>query len=79
MGVELKDGSAESDSKINDIRVKIPFDSNSIKLQEEKIMQLKSQEMRKLAPELDPLRIGTGWKKEDLGKVQVIGEKSIYF
>ena len=34
-------------------------------------MQLKSQEMRKLAPELDPLRIGTGWTKEDLGKVQV--------
>lgn len=31
-------------------------------------MNLKSQEMRKLAPELDPLRIGTGWKKEDLGK-----------
>ena len=27
---------------------------------------LKSQEMRKLAPEMDPLRIGTGWKKEDL-------------
>lgn len=26
-------------------------------------MNLKSQEMRKLAPELDPLRIGTGWKK----------------
>ena len=26
-------------------------------------MELKSQEMRKLAPELDPLRIGTGWKK----------------
>ena len=35
-------------------------------------MQLKSQKMRKLAPELDPLRIGTGWTKEDLGKVQVI-------
>ena len=32
----------------------------------EYIMELKSQEMRKLAPELDPLRIGTGWKKEDL-------------
>lgn len=31
-------------------------------------MQLKSQKMRKLAPELDPLRIGTGWTKEDLGK-----------
>ena len=43
---------------------------------EEKIMQLKSQEMRKLAPELDPLRIGTGWKKEDLGKVQVMVEST---
>ena len=26
-------------------------------------MELKSQKMRELAPELDPLRIGTGWKK----------------
>ena len=33
---------------------------------------LKSQEMRRLAPELDPLRIGTGWKPEDLSKPQVI-------
>ena len=33
--------------------------------------QLKSQEMRQLAPELDPLRIGTGWKPEDLSKPQV--------
>ena len=32
--------------------------------------------MRKLAPELDPLRIGTGWTKEDLGKVQVIVEST---
>ena len=32
--------------------------------------------MRKLAPELDPLRIGTGWKKEDLGKVQVMVEST---
>ena len=39
-------------------------------------MELKSQEMRKLAPELDPLRIGTGWKKEDLGKVQVMVEST---
>lgn len=31
-------------------------------------MELKSQEMRKLAPELDPLRIGTGWTPEDLEK-----------
>ena len=39
-------------------------------------MCLVSQEMRKLAPELDPLRIGTGWKKEDLGKVQVMVEST---
>lgn len=39
-------------------------------------MKLKSQEMRKLAPELDPLRIGTGWKKEDLDKIQVMVEST---
>lgn len=39
-------------------------------------MELKSQKMRKLAPELDPLRIGTGWKKEDLDKVQVMIEST---
>ena len=39
-------------------------------------MKLQSQEMRKLAPELDPLRIGTGWKKEDLDKVQVMVEST---
>lgn len=39
-------------------------------------MCLVSQEMRKLAPELDPLRIGTGWKKEDLGKVHVMVEST---
>jgi len=38
--------------------------------------ELKSQEMRKLAPELDPLRIGTGWKKEDLSKPQVMVEST---
>ncbi len=37
---------------------------------------LKSQEMRKLAPELDPLRIGTGWKPEDLAKPQIIIEST---
>ena len=36
---------------------------------------LKSQEMRKLAPELDPLRIGTGWKPEELAMPQVIIER----
>ncbi len=39
-------------------------------------MDLVSQKMRKLAPELDPLRIGTGWKPEDLGKIQVIIEST---
>ncbi len=39
-------------------------------------MALSSQEMRKLAPELDPLRIGTGWAPEDLEKVQVIIEST---
>ncbi len=39
-------------------------------------MELKSQEMRKLAPELDPLRIGTGWAPEDLAKPQIIIEST---
>ena len=45
------------------------------KQREEKEM-LKSQEMRKLAPEMDPLRIGTGWKKEDLEKPQIMVEST---
>ncbi len=32
--------------------------------------------MRKLAPELDPLRIGTGWTPEDLEKPQIIIEST---
>lgn len=39
-------------------------------------MELTSQRMRKIAPELDPLRIGTGWKPEDLDKVQIIIEST---
>ncbi len=39
-------------------------------------MELTSQKLRRLAPELDPLRIGTGWKPEDLGKVQIIIEST---
>lgn len=35
-----------------------------------------SQKMRTLAPELDPLRIGTGWKMEDLSKPQIIIEST---
>ena len=37
---------------------------------------LASQELRKLSPEVDPLRIGSGWKPEDLGKVQVFIEST---
>jgi len=32
--------------------------------------------MRKLAPELDPLRIGTGWQPEDLSKPQILIEST---
>lgn len=39
-------------------------------------MELASQIFRANAPELDPLRIGTGWKPEDLGKVQVFIEST---
>ena len=35
-----------------------------------------SQVFRANAPELDPLRIGTGWKPEDLGKIQVFIEST---
>ena len=37
---------------------------------------LMSQKMRKLAPELDPLRLGTGWKSEDLSKPQIFIEST---
>lgn len=37
---------------------------------------LRSQKYRILSPELDPLRIGTGWLVEDLGKPQVIIEST---
>lgn len=39
-------------------------------------MELTSQKMRKSAPELDPLRIGTGWKKEELSKPQILVEST---
>lgn len=37
---------------------------------------MRSQELRKIAPELDPLRLGTGWKVEDLSKPQIIIEST---
>ncbi len=40
------------------------------------INNMPSQVFRANAPELDPLRIGTGWKPEDLGKIQVFIEST---
>ncbi len=37
---------------------------------------LKSQETRKLAPEMDPLRMGMGWTPEDLDKPQILIEST---
>lgn len=37
---------------------------------------LKSQEIRALAPEMDPLRMGMGWKVEDLSKPQILVEST---
>ena len=39
-------------------------------------MELTSQKMRRLAPELDPLRLGTGWTPEDLAKPQIMIEST---
>lgn len=37
---------------------------------------LRSQEFRKNSPELDPLRLGTGWRPEDLSKPQIFVEST---
>ena len=37
---------------------------------------LKSQEVRKTAPEMDPLRMGMGWKVDDLSKPQILIEST---
>lgn len=39
-------------------------------------MELISQKMRKIAPEMDPLRLGTGWKPGDLSKPQIMVEST---
>ena len=43
---------------------------------EEAYMKLKSQEVRAIAPEMDPLRMGMGWSVEDLEKPQVMVEST---
>lgn len=42
----------------------------------EEDMKLKSQEIRAIAPEMDPLRMGMGWKVEDLDKPQILVEST---
>lgn len=37
---------------------------------------MRSQDIRKIAPEMDPLRIGMGWSLEDLAKVQIMVEST---
>ena len=37
---------------------------------------MRSQELRKIAPELDPLRRGMGWSVDDLAKPQIIIEST---
>ena len=42
-------------------------------------MELRSQEVRTLAPENDPLKMGMGWKVEDLSKPQIMVLSSFWF
>ncbi|NIZ40486.1 dihydroxy-acid dehydratase [Entomospira entomophila] len=37
---------------------------------------MRSQDIRKIAPEMDPLRLGMGWSVEDLAKMQILVESS---
>ena len=39
-------------------------------------MELRSQEVRTLAPENDPLKMGMGWKVDDLSKPQILVEST---
>lgn len=39
-------------------------------------MELRSQKVRALAPENDPLKIGMGWSVQDLGKPQILVEST---
>ena len=39
-------------------------------------MILKSQQVRSLSPEMDPLRMGMGWTVDDLSKPQIMVEST---
>ena len=53
-----------------------PFRSRHYRRKGVLSMELRSQKLREIAPELDPLRLGTGWKPEDLSKPQILVESS---
>ncbi len=38
--------------------------------------ELHSQRMRRIAPEIDPLRLGVGWTSEDVRKPHVLIESA---
>ena len=38
----------------------------------------RSQKVRELAPEMDPLRMGMGWKVDDLSKPQILEVDFVY-
>ena len=37
---------------------------------------LRSQQVRAIAPEMDPLRVGMGWKVEELSRPQIMIEST---
>ena len=37
---------------------------------------MRSQEIRRVAPEMDPLRMGMGWTPQDLDKPQILVEST---
>jgi Dihydroxyacid dehydratase/phosphogluconate dehydratase len=59
-----------SDSQKDDLQ------SRTQSISEGTIMELRSQAVRKLAPENDPLKIGMGWKVDDLAKPQIMVEST---
>ena len=49
---------------------------NLIKIFKKEKIYMISQDIRKIAPEMDPLRRGMGWSSEDLSKPQIIVEST---
>lgn len=52
------------------------FCSNEVVLIQRGDLMLNSQKVRSISPEMDSLRLGMGWKKEDLAKTQILIEST---